>query len=106
MYVYTLLLQDGSYVVLDKCFKKWKYKQISKLVGGMIEYIPTDYFPEGMRGSVIGNEEGRFNPVNHRNPHMKVLYDPMGRAWDTVGDLLLEQTEKQFAKWQESRGEA
>lgn len=99
MYIYTALYQDGTTKELGRSTKKWKYKQLSDYVGGMIEYIPTSYFPKGMSGQVIGNEEGRFIAGNRRNPHMKVVVDPNGNQWDTVGDLLLEQTEKQNIKW-------
>ena len=103
MYIYTALYQDGTTEELGRSAKKWKYEKIKEFIGGYIEYLPDSYFPEGMRGQVIGDEEGRFKAGNKRNPHMKVVVDPNGGQWDCVGDLLLEQTEKQSIKWT-SRG--
>lgn len=102
MYYYTHLKQDGTYVVLEQTATKWEYERLKKFTGGYIEYMPDDYLPKGMSGQVIGDEEGRLNSTNHRNPFMRVLTDDMGNEWYCVGDLLLEQTEKQFNKWQKS----
>ena len=58
MYVYTALNQDGTKTVLDKTAKKWDYDRVKKFIGNLIEYLPSDYFADGMQGSVIGDEEG------------------------------------------------
>jgi len=102
MYYYTELKQDGTYTVVDETPKKWEFDRIRKFVGGFIEYMPSDYMPKGMTGQVIGHEEARFNSNNVTNPFMEVLIDMFGEKWDCVGNLLLEQTEKQFNKWQAS----
>ena len=99
MYIYTALKQDGTTEVLDTCKTKWDYKKLSGHIGGFIEIIPSDYYPKGLTGTVYGHEEGRFNELNHRNPHLLAITDTFGDVWDTVGDLLLEQTEKQNATW-------
>lgn len=100
-YTYTKLKQDGTTETLHTG-KKWNYEQIRDAVGGTIELIPRDYYPKNMTGQVYGHEEGRFNPFNHRNPIMKVLKGnpALGEPaeWDCVGDLILEQTEKQYVK--------
>jgi len=93
MHIYTLLNQDGTTQEIHRG-KKFEYDQLRDTIGGMIEIIPRDYYPEGMKGTVFGHEEARFDSSNHRNPHMLVLQE-----WDTVGNLLLEQTEKQHNKW-------
>jgi len=103
MYYYTHLLQNGETADLGTSKTKWKYPKLKAAVDGYIELIPRDYYPPGMSGTVYGNEEGRFNPDNHRNPHLLTLKDIVGNEWDTVGDLLLEQTEKQYKDWQEAR---
>lgn len=107
MILYTLLKMDGTEEELLQTEKEVELSQLYKWLNcTTVKLIPSDYYPDGMQGTVFGNEEGRFNDDNHRNPHMKVLHDPMGQAWDTVGDLLLEQTEKQHDKWQKARGDA
>lgn len=101
MYHYTSLNQDGTITDLGTSQKKWAYDRIKTFIGNYIECIPVVYFPKGMTGQVIGDEEARYNAWVERNPHMKVITDPFGQEWDCVGTLLLEQTEKQYAKWQE-----
>lgn len=100
MYIYTILKQNGQIETLEPCKTKWKYEQLRKQVDGMIEIIPETYYPKGMKGTVYGNEEARFNSNNTRNQCMLVITDDFyGDEWDCVGDLLLEQTEKQYANW-------
>ena len=103
MYIYTLLKQNGTTEVLDTAKTKWKYEQLRDTVGGYIEIIPNSYYPKGMTGTVYGHEEARFNSDNHTNSHLKTITDIFGDKWDTVGDLLLEQTEKQNAIYTASR---
>lgn len=103
MYYYTHLKQDGTFTVVDKTAKKWEYEQLRKFIQNYIEVIPDAYMPDNMNGTLYGDEEGRFNKDNKRNPFTKVLKDVDEAEWDCVGDLLLEQTEKQFNKWQEKK---
>lgn len=104
MYVYTALYQDGRIEVLDTPKKKWKGEKIWEYLGGYMEMIPKDYYPTKMNGTVLGESEARFKPQNHRNPHMQVIHDMFtGRDWDCVGNLLLEQTERQNKIWLESQ---
>jgi hypothetical protein len=68
-----------------------------KSIGDIIEVIPADYWPEVYSDKIeyYGDEEGRFNENNHRNPFFKVLKgNPMlGELaeWDVVGDILREE---------------
>lgn len=101
-YTYTKLKQDGTTETLHTG-KKWQYEKLRDAVGGFIEIIPRDYYPKGLTGTVFGHEEARFNRDNHTNPHLKTITDIFGDKWDTVGDLVLEQTDKQYLKWQEAR---
>lgn len=100
MYIYTKLRQDGRFITYEPSKTKWTYEQLKNQVNGMVEIIPKNYYPIGMNGTVYGNEEARFNSDNTRNQCMLVIKDDLyGDEWDTVGDLLLEQTEKQYEKW-------
>jgi hypothetical protein len=97
-YLYTLYKQDGTIEVLP-ISKKKSFNEIYKILGcEMIEVIPSDYYPDGFgQVTVYGDEEGRFNSNNKRNPHFKVLKgDPNIEPveWDTVGDLLKEEVYK------------
>lgn len=91
-YKYQLLKQDGT--VSDVAERK---SQISSdalraaLDCTMLEIIPLDYYNGDPKGvTLFGDEEGRFNSRNQRNPHFKVLTDGGGREWDVVGDILVE----------------
>lgn len=99
MYYYTLLKQDGTDESLAATPKKWSYEVLREEIGNIIEIIPESYMPENMQGTVYGDEEARFNPENTTNRHMKMLVDDDGGVWDVVGDLILEQTEKEYFEW-------
>ena len=91
-YKYTLLKQDGT--TREWVCSKLPFSEIYKELNcSMIEVIPNSYYPEGTKRGAIcyGDEEGRFNQDNHRNPHMKVLKDFDGAEWDCVGNILKEE---------------
>jgi hypothetical protein len=89
-YQYTFYNQNGD--VMGWKGGKMEYDQIKRTLGEgctMLELIPKDYWPEGVKfGEMWGDEEGRFNSGNHRNPHFKVLVDEFGHHWDCVGNIL------------------
>lgn len=97
MYEYTVYHQNGD-------VEGWKQPKMSfddmrQLVSGghcMLELIPKDYWPKeiGRAGNVWGDEEGRFNSDNHRNPHFRVIVDNEGHEWDCVGKLVHEKVAK------------
>lgn len=92
MILYTLLKQDGTTEELAQVPKEVDLQQLYKWLNcRTVELIPSDYYQEDWFGEgdtiVWGDEEGRFNSVNKRNPHTKVL----GEGWDCVGDLVLQQ---------------
>lgn len=92
MYLYTLLKQDGTQEELAQVPKEVELSQLYKWLNcTTVELIPSDYYQEAWIGDgdtiVWGDEEGRFNSENKRNPHTKVL----GEEWDCVGDLVLQQ---------------
>lgn len=96
-YHYTLYNQDGSSESWTQA--KMDFTQIKEVLGhgcSMIEIIPKDYQPDDIKksGTVYGDEEGRFNSTNIRNPHFKVLTDSDGGQWDCVGNLLHEKVAK------------
>ena len=91
---YTLLMQDGRKSLPMHTSKELEFSEMYKMLECQtIEMIPRDYYPEGTPESAViwGDEEGRFNNRNYRNPHMKVLHDNRGGEWDCVGDLLLQE---------------
>lgn len=97
MYEYTLFKQDGNIEGWKQ--PKMEFANIKEVLGNgcsMIEIIPKDYHPDDYKkaGTVYGDEEGRFNSTNYRNPHFKVLTDPYGGQWDCVGNLLHEKVAK------------
>lgn len=99
LYQYTVYKQDGTIERWEPCKKKeWRGAGgLYEVMGWRtIELIPKDYYAEGWnkRGTLFGDEEGRFNQDNHRNPHTKVLTDPDGNEWDCVGDLIMEEVAK------------
>ena len=97
-YEYKVLHQNGD-------IEGWKSTKMDfadfrqQLKCQMIEIIPKDYYPvELCKGwTAYGDEEGRFNTENHRNPHFKVLTDPDGGQWDVVGDIIFERKVKAVA---------
>lgn len=90
-YKYTLLKQDGSIEVLPVSNKK-DFKELYTLLDcQMIEIIPSDYCKGFGRCTVYGDEEGRFNSNNVRNPHFTVLIDHTGSPWDVVGNCIKEE---------------
>lgn len=97
MKLYTLLKQDGTQEELAQLPKEAELKQLYEWLNcSVVEIIPSDYYqPEWGECIVWGNEEGRFNSENHRNPHTKVLIGNPAfgeeSEWDCVGDLILEQ---------------
>ena len=87
-YKYTLYKQDGTIEEIG-VGKKKNFQDFYKILNcSMIEHIPHDYYPEKSgHAEFWGDEEGRFNSENHRNPHFKVL----GEGWDVVGDIIKEE---------------
>lgn len=96
LYQYTLLNQDGTMEVLEPCQKK-EFRGAGGLYEllncSTIEIIPSLYYKTKKWGkcTVYGDEEGRFNSENIRNPHMDVLNDIDGMEWDCVGTLVKEE---------------
>lgn len=108
MKYYTLLKQDGTRELFYSG-KALPYDELRDKLGcRILELIPKDYYPDGMVGTLWGDEEGRFNPDNKRNPHTKVLRGlpefGQDHDWDCVGDLILEQTQAQYSRWKVNRG--
>ena len=93
-YKYTLLNQDGTIKELEPCAKK-DFRELYKLLNcRTIEIIPRDYYQkEWGRCTVFGDEEGRFNSGNIRNPHTQVLNGDEDE-WDCVGNLIKEEVYK------------
>ena len=95
-YKYTLLKQDGTIKEFGRQ-DEWDFKKIRKVLKcDTIELIPQDYKQHSWgRCLIYGDEEGRFNSDNKRNPFTKVLkgHPEYGEPseWDCVGDLLLAQ---------------
>lgn len=97
LYQYTLFNQDGSMESWKQ--PKMEFESLKGIIGNgcsMIEIIPKVYHPDDIKrsGTVYGDEEGRFNSTNQRNPHFKVLTDFEGAKWDCVGNLLHETVAK------------
>ena len=100
-YQYTMLNQDGTKTVLAQSTKtRMGYKDIKKALNitSPIALIPQPYYPDEYadeaHNSIFGDDEGRFDSTNDRNPFTKVLLgDPMlgePAEWDCVGNLLVE----------------
>jgi hypothetical protein len=91
-YKYTLLKQDGSTEDLGVSKEK-DFAELYKILNcRTIEIINSDYY-EG-RATMYGDEEGRFNEKNHRNPHFKVLKNEAmfgDQEWDVVGDIVKQE---------------
>ncbi len=96
LYQYTILKQDGTSKVLPVSPKK-DSKELYKLLNcTTIEIIPSSYY-SGLnwgRCIVFGDEEGRYNRLNERNPHFNVIQDIFGAPWDVVGDCIREEVYK------------
>jgi len=96
LYKYTILKQDATKEVLAPCKKK-EFAEFRKMLNcELIELIPSDYFTgQGWNMcTCYGDEEGRFNSNNKRNPHFKVLHNDLlspGDDWDVVGDIIREE---------------
>lgn len=93
MILYTLLKMDGTEEELAQVPKEVELSQLYKWLNcTTIELIPNAYYKEDWANEAIvwGDEEGRFNSENKRNPHMKVLNDNTGAEWDCVGNLILQ----------------
>lgn len=88
MILYTLLKQDGTTEELAQVDKEVELSQLYKWLNcTTVELIPEPYYQDDWKGGIVwGDEEGRFNSENKRNPHTKVL-----QGWDCVGDLVLQQ---------------
>ncbi len=96
-YKYTLLKQDGTTQDLGVSRKK-EFKELYTILDcSTIAIIPSDYY-NGLnygRCTMYGDDEGRFNSNNHRNPHFKVLGDAVyGDVWDVVGNIVKEEVYK------------
>lgn len=87
-YKYTVYLQDGTSKVLELRKKEMSLQEKQEIVGGYIEIVPRAYYDESQTGEcnlknglyiMYGNEEGRFNETNKRNPFFKVLVDENGQ---------------------------
>ena len=100
LYQYTILKQDGTKEVLKPSKKKTLAEFYKILDCRTIQLIPSLYY-KGMgygRCLMYGDEEGRFNSSNHRNPHFKVLKGniELGEPpeWDVVGNIVKEEVYK------------
>lgn len=100
MILYTLLKMDGTTEELLQTDKEVDFTQFREWLNcQMIELIPSQYYQEDWFGEgdtiVWGDEEGRYNTENKRNPHTKVLKGnpALGEMaeWDCVGNLILQQ---------------
>lgn len=90
-YKYTLLKQDGSIKELGVGTKK----KLRELNCRALEHIPETYYEGHGRCTMWGDEEGRVNEENKRNPHFKVLIDAIDDTeFDVVGDILKESLAK------------
>jgi len=87
-YKYTIYKQDGTIEVLP-ISKKKDFKELYIILNcSTIEIIPSDYYPKGFgHATVFGDEEGRLNEDNHRNPHFKVLAE----GYDVIGNVIKEE---------------
>lgn len=96
-YKYTLLKQDGTTQDLG-ISKKKEFRELYTILNcTTIELIPAAYYKDKGHGrcTMFGDEEGRFNSQNHRNPHFNVLHDAIfGDDWDVVGDIIKEEVYK------------
>ena len=94
-YKQILLKQDGTTQDLGTSPKKRTLEELYKILGcNIVEIIPSSYYEGHGRCTMWGDEEGRFNKKNHRNPHFKVLIDDQKREWDVVGNILKEEKVK------------
>lgn len=96
LYKYTIYKQDGTIEELEPCPGK-DFKALYKMLNcEIIELIPDLYYKSKNWGkvTVYGDEEGRFNSENIRNPHFDVLIDADGSEWDVVGNLIKEEVWK------------
>jgi hypothetical protein len=88
-YQYTLLKQDGTKKGLWISSKK-TFQDFYKILNcSLIEIIHPDYYQGKGYGrcTMYGDEEGRFNSDNKRNPHFNVL----ALDYDVVGDIIMEK---------------
>lgn len=95
-YKYTIYKQDGTIEDLGIGEKKNFQDFYTILNCQMIEHIPHDYYPDKSgHAEFWGDEEARFDSMNIRNPHFKVLKGnpDLGEAeeWDIVGDIIKEE---------------
>lgn len=92
LYKYTILKQDGTKEELPLSPKK-NFAELYKILNcDIIEIIPSDYYKRAGWGhcTVYGDEEGRFNSKNNRNPHFEAIMAG-GMVWDVVGDCVKEE---------------
>ena len=87
MYQYTLLKMDGTKEDLGISKKKELSEMYKILDCQLVEVIPDAYYEGFGRVTMWGDEEGRFNENNTRNPFFKVL----APDYDVVGNILMEK---------------
>lgn len=92
MYQYTLLKQDGTIDDLGQSPEKSLEELYEILECDLVEIIPSPYYAGKGHGKCImwGDEEGRFNSNNVRNPHFNVL----AGGYDVVGNIVKQQSVK------------
>lgn len=99
-YKYTLLKQNGTTEDLGTGKQKG-FKELYKILGcSLIQIIPDDYY-DGWADEEVecyGDDEGRYNENNKRNPHFKVLKGNVDLGepaeWDVVGNIIKEELVK------------
>lgn len=95
MYKYTLLKMDGTTEELETLKDEMHFERLRELLDcHTIELIPNGYYPKDWKPETIcfGDEEGRFNSDNLRNPHFVVLKDDENNDWDVVGNIVKQET--------------
>lgn len=91
-YIYTYYRLDGE-IVETAPRDKMTLEELQEGVGGMIEAVHPDYYPDDFDGTddpemvVYVDEEGRYKEDNQVNPHFKKL----GGDFYIVGMALKEQ---------------
>lgn len=89
LYKYTRYNTDGTIQVLEPR-PKMTLAELQKEVGGYIEIVHTDYYPEGVKWghcTCYIDEEGRFREDATVNPHFR----DFGEPWNIVGIVLKEE---------------
>lgn len=94
LYQYTLLKQDGTTEDLEPSPRKDLTELYKILNCTTVQIIPKAYYQHKNYGHCViwGDDEGRFNTNNKRNPHFETLMDAESQEiFDVVGDCLLER---------------